>query len=195
MFLEKHGSNLDKGLINRVLGHKVLFAVEVFSGQRSGSGYAFFMSDISLPNEYFPNNKGACSKMASSQKVILLNQIVKFCMVGGLNTGITLATIYMLFTFLKTSYITANGIGFLLGFVNSFFMNRLWTFKSNGKIIFESFHFILVFLFSYIVQLIGLVLLKDVCHLKIAVSQLLAMVFFSLVSFLGNKYVTFKRSE
>jgi putative flippase GtrA len=64
------------------------------------------------------------------------SQFVKFCVVGVLNTAVDL-----LFYFLLTRYLglggeliyIAKGSSFIIATLNSFVLNRLWTFKQAGS--------------------------------------------------------------
>lgn len=60
-------------------------------------------------------------------------QIIKFGLVGVVNTGITAGSIVVL-TLLGVPVVPANALGFALGLGNSFFMNRRFTFGgSQGR--------------------------------------------------------------
>ena len=119
-------------------------------------------------------------------------QFAKFGIVGVVNTTITLGTIFILANMLHLSYILANSIGYLLGFANSFYMNKTWTFKSEKPFVKEGLLFVLLFGFCYILQLTILILLKEKFNLNANLSQLIAMFFYSILNFSGNKYITFK---
>ena len=60
-----------------------------------------------------------------------LGRILRFGLVGLLNTAIGLGTIYVLQLGFGVDYRLANTAGYALGIVNSFVLNRIWTFKSR----------------------------------------------------------------
>ncbi|NOY99342.1 MAG: GtrA family protein [Chloroflexi bacterium] len=62
-------------------------------------------------------------------------QIAKFMTVGVLNTAIDAGTYFALTRWLGLGSlpITAKGIAYVVGMVNSFFWNRTWTFESQGS--------------------------------------------------------------
>jgi len=110
-----------------------------------------------------------------------------------MNTAITLSTIFILTKIAGLNYIAANAVGYILGLTNSFFMNRLWTFKSTGHYGNESIRFLLVFAFCYILQFALLVLLKEKLQIPVDYAQIIAMVFYTAANFTANKFFTFKK--
>jgi len=120
------------------------------------------------------------------------SQLIKFGIVGVINTLITLTTIFVLSNYLNVYYIYSNCIGYLLGFINSFVMNKFWTFQSQGNIYKESLFFLLVFLVCYIIQLSVLYYLHGIRQYNENLSQLISMVVYTLANFLLNKFLTFK---
>jgi putative flippase GtrA len=121
-----------------------------------------------------------------------LQQFARYCAVGMLNTLITLATIFVLMKIFGVNYVVANAVGYVLGFTNSFIMNKIWTFGSSGKVQREAPIFVLVFAVSYGAQLVFLLILKEGLAVSAELSQIVAMGFYTIVNFLGNKYITFK---
>jgi putative flippase GtrA len=130
------------------------------------------------------------SRLALCNSVIV-RQFVKYCLVGILNTLITLGTIFILMKIFNVNYVVSNVVGYGLGLANSFVWNKKWTFRSRGPFRKESIAFLLVFAVSYLLQLGALVFLKEACKLYVDIAQILSMVFFSVVNFLGNKYISF----
>jgi putative flippase GtrA len=61
----------------------------------------------------------------------VLVQFVKFGIVGVSNTLLTLVTYTVLLKVLGVWYLAASGIGFVLGAVNGFLLNRRWTFAEH----------------------------------------------------------------
>ncbi|MBQ9218233.1 MAG: GtrA family protein [Muribaculaceae bacterium] len=59
-------------------------------------------------------------------------QLLKYGVIGMMNTLITLVTFYLFNTKLGVPYGPSNIIGYILGVINSFLWNRSWVFK-NGQ--------------------------------------------------------------
>ncbi len=124
-------------------------------------------------------------------QINLFKQAVKFGLVGVLNTALTLFIIWLLYSVFKTNYYTANAIGYLAGFTNSFVLNKIWTFESKGNVFTESLLFIFVFFLSYGVQVFVLWFCMSKLNFSVVVSQGIAMCGYTGVNFLGNKFITF----
>jgi putative flippase GtrA len=122
----------------------------------------------------------------------LAAQMLKFGLVGVLNTLITLASIYIASNIFNAHYIAANAIGYTLGFLNSYICNKLWTFKSKGPVRSETLKFIAVTGVCYLLQLVFLVILKEGMGINKDMAQLVAMVFYTFINFLGHRYFTFR---
>lgn len=135
----------------------------------------------------------AITRRFARYDAVIVRQFVKFCIVGVSNTVLTLSVIFLLMRVFEVNYIIANMVGYLLGVVNSFLWNKRWTFRSKGPLGRESVAFGLVFAVSYVIQLGGLVLLKEVVHVDIA--QILSLVLFSVVNFLGNRFISFTHTK
>lgn len=71
----------------------------------------------------------------SLKKTIL--QIIRFCVVGGLNTGIDIVLFNILVWVFPTSnmymLIVLNSLAYFTGALNSFFLNKLWTFRQRSS--------------------------------------------------------------
>ena len=141
----------------------------------------------------------------------ILKQAVKYSVVGLVNTLLTLAIIWILTKKAGYSEAFSNFVGYLIGLISSFFLNRKWTFDSKGNIFVGAVKFILVFAICYLLQLCVLLILNHNCpdnpplysyfepvlkYLKIDALfyiQLISMVVYTAVNFLINKYYTFKK--
>jgi putative flippase GtrA len=121
--------------------------------------------------------------------------MIKFGLVGVLNTAIGWGTFFVLFHFFSFNYVLANTIGNILGFINSFFWNKFWTFKSKDLRYEEMFLFILVFLICLAVQSGILIVFKEVFKWNVYLSQIISMVIYTLLNFIGNKWFTFRKAK
>jgi len=83
----------------------------------------------------------------------LLNQLVRFGSVGLLNTAIGLLAIYAVIFFFNTGPAIANAIGYAIGMVVSFALNRLWTFGDNRSILKVLPQYLLAASISYLLNL------------------------------------------
>jgi len=120
-------------------------------------------------------------------------EFVRFCIVGVINTSITLSVIFVLMNLLNVDYKISNVIGYILGFINSFILNKFWTFKSQKNIFKESFLFILVFVISYLVNFIILIVLVENLYVNKNFALLGGMICYTFVNYSLNKIITFKK--
>lgn len=122
-------------------------------------------------------------------------QLIKYGLVGVINTLITAIILFTLMNGFGISYTTSNAAGYLAGFVNSFILNKLWTFKENqASTLKQFFRFSAVFIVCYFLQRCLLVFLVEELVINKNISQLIAMVLYTLVSFVLNKFFAFRKN-
>jgi putative flippase GtrA len=125
----------------------------------------------------------------------ILRQAVKYSIVGVGNTLLSLFIIWIMMKVFGCSAIASNVTGYAAGVLNSFIWNRRWTFGSSDAWIWSAIRFALVFGVCYLMQL-GLLIYLD-AHLPIDpyYNQVIAMIFYTCINFLMNKYFTFKKQK
>ncbi len=133
-----------------------------------------------------------------------LVQLVKYGVVGCINTALTLGVIYLCKSFFGINEYLSNALGYIAGFVNSFLWNRQWVFRSGGRISREAAMFLCGFAVCYCVQFAVVWMLTrspfgvmeyDVTE-RIVVSgygiaTLVGNVAYTVSNFIFNKVVTF----
>lgn len=129
----------------------------------------------------------------------MIKQLIKFSMVGILNTLITFIT-YAFLVHYHIDIVIANSTGYILGMINSFFFNNFWVFKSknankdsvNPSIVLK---FIIV---NLITLLLSNFLLNTIVE-KMAFDKIFAQAIVipvtMIFNFLLNKFWTFERKE
>ena len=123
-----------------------------------------------------------------------LGQLVRFGIVGVINTLITLIVIFVLQEILQVKYTVANLAGYIAGVINSFFWSKLWVFKKlNSNFIREALLFLISFGICYGIQFASLLVLVECLHIVDSWAQLLSMVIYTLCNFILNKCITFKK--
>jgi putative flippase GtrA len=125
----------------------------------------------------------------------LFYQIIKFSIVGVLNTALTLSVIFILTKELHVYYITANIIGYVIGVINSFLWNKIWIFKSGDYFIWELGSFWLNVGICYLLQLGLLVVLKEELGVNQDVATVVGMVVYAACNFLGNRLFVFRKRK
>jgi putative flippase GtrA len=120
----------------------------------------------------------------------ILNQFMKFGLVGVSNTLLTLGVIFLLEEVVHADYRIANAIGYALGLANSFLLNRRWTFKSCGGVPAQICRFLLVFCLCYAVQFGLLALMVTSFRWMTPRAQVVAMALYTCMSYvLSRRFV------
>lgn len=121
-----------------------------------------------------------------------VKQVIKYGIVGVSNTLITAIVIWVMMKMLGCSDILSNIVGYAAGVLNSFIWNKQWTFKSDAGWASSGFRFAVAFGICYLLQLAFLIFLNRHLSIDPYYNQLLAMVFYTMINFVMNKYYTFK---
>ena len=119
-------------------------------------------------------------------------QVIKFSLVGMANTLFTFSIIFLLHKVLGISYLIVNPIAYFLPTVSSFYMNKKWTFKSEGNVKKEGVLFFMVIGIAWCIQYALLYMMVEKMHLDSLVAQALGMLVFTALNFTGQKFVTFR---
>ena len=122
-----------------------------------------------------------------------VNQSLRFVLVGVLNTIIGAGLFSLLYYFFKFHYLPSNIISTLIALINSFICNKLWTFKKKEFQKREVVLFIIVFAVSFGIQNAILIFLNEKCGMKGFPPYVIASVIYTIIGFLGNKYMSFRR--
>jgi putative flippase GtrA len=125
----------------------------------------------------------------------LIEQILKFMSVGVLNTLIDAAIYYLLTRYLPfytIQPVTAKGISYIIGMINSFFWNRSWTFKSSVSMSRSALLFTLTHIAALAVNAGVMAVSLDILHLPEVVSFAMATGASFIWNFSLNKWVVFK---
>lgn len=131
-------------------------------------------------------------------------QFARYIAVGCVNTLLTLVLIFLCKDFLHINIWVSNGLGYLGGFINSFFWNKLWVFHSRGNYLKEAMKFVVGFVVCYCLQLAATWALTVHSPLSqgewsifgfvisgYGLSTLLGMVVYTVANFFYNRAITF----
>lgn len=118
----------------------------------------------------------------------------KFVIVGLINTVLGYG-LFTLFLYLGVFYLAAMSIAHIIATINSYILNRKFTFRSKEKIKGEFFRFIGVYLLMFAVNFALLYIAVDILRIRPQISQLVILVTIVIISFLGQKYFTFRLSK
>ena len=116
-------------------------------------------------------------------------QFVKYNLVGIVNTVIGFSIIFSLM-FLGVSAVLSNSIGYAIGSIVSYSLNKKYTFNSNENSKIQALKFFAVLGVSYLINFIVLKWLLGFMNPYLA--QLISAVVYTLSSFLLAKFLVFK---
>lgn len=134
-------------------------------------------------------------------------QFMKYGIVGVSNTLVTLLIILLCKDIFNFNLYISNLIGYIAGLINSFIWNRAWVFKgSSRKVKNEIILFAIGFILCYAIQLLSVSLLLKTTFITNTIIEgfnsvslgenivtILAMVIYTVLNFIYNKFITFYR--
>ncbi|HMK48182.1 MAG TPA: GtrA family protein [Methanocella sp.] len=121
-------------------------------------------------------------------------QVVKFVLVGILNTAIGYGLFFVLSYFLN--YLLAVVISHFIGVTNSYLWNKYWTFRTNQKNqLVEFVRFNAVYLVLLGTNLVLLWSLVNLLRFDPRIGQMIVLPITTMISFFGHKYWSFKKSR
>jgi putative flippase GtrA len=121
-----------------------------------------------------------------------MEQVSRFLTVGVFNTLIGYFIIFFCMYLVKMSPETSNFIGYGVGLIFSYFLNRIFTFHSSQDRINEFGRFLVVFALAYGANYVALLILIHKLRVNPGVSQVLAGVVYVTFSFILNKFYVFR---
>lgn len=120
-------------------------------------------------------------------------QIIKFGLVGVLNTAIHYIVFLVLLRVAGAPLLLASAIGYVLASVNSFLVNRRWTFQvTGGGHVSQYVRFMAVYVVALGLNLVSLQFLVVVLHMRPEIAQALAIGASLGVNFAGNRWWVFR---
>ena len=114
-------------------------------------------------------------------------------MVGIINTVINYGVYILLFIAYKVIYFVAGAIGFLSGAVSGFFLNRLWTFKSNVPIAAGFLKYFIIQLFCLGAHITTQIGVTEILGVPEIFSQLAGITVTTFMNFFISRAIVFNR--
>ncbi|BBH20743.1 putative membrane protein YngA [Paenibacillus baekrokdamisoli] len=123
-------------------------------------------------------------------KLAGLVPMLKFGSVGLINTVVDIA-VFTLLTTLGVTAIVAQVISYSCGVLNSYYMNRSWTFQKKKQVRGQWLKFLVVNLISLAVITVLLSLLHEHTELPLFFCKLIATAFSVVLNYIGSRYWAF----
>ncbi len=117
---------------------------------------------------------------------------LKFLVVGGANTIFGLVVIYFLKWQFDLDDIIANTIGYALGILLSFILNKRWSFQHKGATLSALIRFLLVTAIAYASNLAVVLASINMLGVNGYLAQALGIPPYTVVSYLGSRFYAFR---
>ena len=118
--------------------------------------------------------------------------ILRFLLVGVVNTFVGLGIIYAAMYFFGMGVVFANAIGYFIGILVSFSLNKTWTFGSRDRVASSFLRYLLVLAIAYAVNLATVLFMQSRFDLNNYFAQATGIVPYALIGFLGSRYFAFR---
>lgn len=123
-----------------------------------------------------------------------VGEIIRFAIVGTSNFVIIMVVAWLLAEQVGLNFYAANCVAYVLAFVNNFYWNRVWVFKSRSTAVRRQFLlFLTAYAVAYLVQLATVALLKQVGGVEENLANFIGLFPFGATNFMMNKFLTFQR--
>lgn len=125
------------------------------------------------------------------------NTVLRFVLVGMVNTMVGMAIMFGLYNLVHCSYWMSSACNYILTSVLSFFLNKYFTFQNKGKIAVQAVRFAVNIVVCY---LMAYGLAKPLCIWLLGgasqivrdnVSMLVGMCLFTVLNYWGQRFFTF----
>lgn len=121
-------------------------------------------------------------------------QFVKFGLIGVLNSVLHYLVFLFLFRIIGMEMVVSSALGYMAGVINSFLMNRRWTFNHTGFGAGSEFaKFVIVNIVSLGANIFTLELFVSYVGIIPEIAQVIAICCTLVINFSGNKWWTFRR--
>lgn len=131
-------------------------------------------------------------KMRCSKKTPFA--FLKFCLVGLVNTGVDFS-VFTLLTYGSVPIFAAQTLSYSAGVLNSFFMNRIWTFKQTHHTKGQFIRFLILNLVTLAMTYELLIEFHEHWNWPLLLSKLGATGLSLIINFAGNRLWVFSKSK
>ncbi len=138
-----------------------------------------------------------------------VNQFIRFCVVGVSNVAVSFVVFYVFYnyaepseklsallnTHFKMDGAIANIVGYLAGMINSFILNKIWTFKAKAGTFKQAYRFTILNIICLILSTAILYIFVDLLLFPYILVWFASIIIVMTLNFLGNKYWTFSEQS
>ena len=127
-----------------------------------------------------------------SLRALLAREEVRFLIVGVINTAVGYA-LFALFL-LVFDYLVSLYLSYAVAVTLAFVLHRRFTFRVRGNVVVDFVRFVGVYVVSLAVNSVVLPVLVELVGLHPLIAQGIALVITTLISYVGHKWFSFRRS-
>lgn len=162
-------------------------------------------TDPRFNNTGYPADSTSDNDGIIDRKNSTMVQLIKYALVGVMNTLLTLTVIFLCKSVLGVNPYVSNALGYFIGLVNSFLWNRAWVFHAaDGKIHHQAVRFLIGFAVCYAIQFFVVWCLNQSSFGDIeivivgftlsgyGIATLIGNVVYTMSNFVYNRLVAFK---
>ncbi|HEV2613026.1 MAG TPA: GtrA family protein [Noviherbaspirillum sp.] len=117
----------------------------------------------------------------------------RFLLVGVSNTVIGMGIVYIAWRFFGWQDVSANVLGYLVGFLWSFSMNRIWTFNDKGAVARSFSRFALVCAVAYAANLAILIAARSIMGEGSFLPHIFGAVAYTGLGYVGSRLFAFRQ--
>jgi len=124
--------------------------------------------------------------------------IIKFGIVGCINTGVDFITFTLLLSMFGIDKLACQVGGYSMGIINSFVLNKLWTFndkKERTNTAAQFVKFVVTNMISLGISLVGLNILSNKLYINVYVSKIIVTLFLQVFNYVVYKMFIFKGKD
>lgn len=127
--------------------------------------------------------------------------VIKFLLVGALNTLVGTATIFLLYNLGKCSYWVSSAMGYLVGGVVSFCLNKYFTFQNKERSWKQVGRFAVTAVICYLVAysvakpLIAYVFTGQEVKIQENAAMFVGICLYTALNYFGQRFFAFRRRE
>jgi putative flippase GtrA len=118
--------------------------------------------------------------------------LLRYLLVGVANTVTGLSIVYGAMYFLHLDIVPANVIGYTVGIIQSFALNKTWTFGSQDHLLSSFLRFIVVLAIAYATNLVTVLVAHGYFGVNPYVAQAIGIMPYTATGFLGSRYFAFQ---
>lgn len=138
-----------------------------------------------------PRVKFYSNKQQPTRLSAIIQQLIRFNLVGILNTLLDFSLFFLLNS-MGVTYLIAQTCSYSCGIANSYFFNKYWTFRVVGITTAEVLRFAVISLTALAVSVLLVYLFHSLLHLSLLSAKTAATLITMLISFCGTKFWVFK---